>query len=206
MGKPRGANFLHDVQNRRRGVLTAVAVLFVAIFALVTGSGGWTQTTVVYLGRLAICAAILGRCWCTLYIGGRKAQQLVDTGPYSVCRNPLSFFSFVGTAGFAAQTGSAVVTVLFTVVVWIVFRRLVGREEAHLKGALGEPYAHYLTTTPRFLPNPALWRGVDVLEVQPRLVIRTFVDGLVFLVAVPLALGFGWLHAADVLPVLLRLP
>ena len=206
MPKPRGPNVLHDVQVLRRGVLAVVAILFVAVFALVASPAGWSHTAVVYAGRLAICVCILGRCWCTLYIGGRKAKQLVDTGPYSICRNPLYFFSFVGTFGFGAQTGSLSVAVFCTVLVWIVFRRLVGKEEQHLTGALGAPYEEYLTTTPRFLPNPGKWRGVPVLEVQPRLVVRTFFDGLMFLMAVPIALGFAWLQHNDLLPVLLRLP
>src|SRR5947207_2150332 len=38
-------------------------------------------------------AGIALRLWATLCIGGRKTHQLVDEGPYSLCRNPL----YVGT-------------------------------------------------------------------------------------------------------------
>ena len=37
-----------------------------------------------------------GRIWCSLYIAGYKNNVLVIEGPYSMCRNPLYFFSFIG--------------------------------------------------------------------------------------------------------------
>ena len=208
MGKPRGPNMLHDVQTRRRGVLAAVAAAFVAVFALTASSdiGGWSRELVRYLGLVAIAACIVGRCWCTLYIGGRKAKKLVDTGPYSTCRNPLYFFSLIGTFGFGAQTGSLLVGIFCTLVVWAVFRSLVAKEEAFLKTALGASYEAYLASTPRFMPNPSLWRGVEMLEVEPRLVVRTFYDGLMFLLGVPLALSIAALQDNGWLPVLVLLP
>ena len=157
-------------------------------------------------GLALILACIAGRCWCTLYIGGRKGAELVDIGPYSLCRNPLYVFSFLGAAGVGAQTGSLTVALVFTLAAWVVFRITVSREEGFLKGALGEPYAQYLTTTPRFLPLPWLWKGQDVLEVKPRRVALTFFDGLTFLLAIPLAEGVEALQNHQILPVLLRLP
>jgi protein-S-isoprenylcysteine O-methyltransferase Ste14 len=208
MGKPRGPNMLHDVQTRRRGLLAAVAAGFVALFALTAGAdvGGWSNGLVRYLGLVAVAVCVVGRCWCTLYIGGRKAKTLVDAGPYSTCRNPLYFFSLIGTFGFGAATGSLIVALMCTVIVWAVFRGLVAKEEAFLKTALGEPYEQYLRTTPRFVPNPALWRGVEVLQVEPRLVVRTFYDGLMFFLGIPLALIAASLQAAGVLPALIALP
>ncbi|MEI7933081.1 MAG: isoprenylcysteine carboxylmethyltransferase family protein, partial [Alphaproteobacteria bacterium] len=168
--------------------------------------GGWSRTAVIWLGLAAVVVCILGRCWCTLFIGGRKSAQLVDIGPYSMCRNPLYFFSFLGAFGFGAQIGSLTVALAATLLVVLVFIATVRKEEAFLTGALGEPYLGYLAKTPRFIPNPALWRTVEVIEVRPRLVTMTFVDGLLFLLGVPLALGAAWLHAAGVLPVLISLP
>lgn len=199
---------LHNTQLARRGVLVGVAVLIIAAFGLV-GSREitpWWPAAVIGAGLVAILICILGRCWCTLFIGGRKSMQLVDIGPYSMCRNPLYFFSFVGAFGFGAQIGSLTVALIATLLVVIVFFATVKKEEAFLKGALGEPYLEYLARTPRFIPNPALWRTVETLEVRPRLVTMTFVDGLLFLLGVPLALCAAWLHDAGVLPVVITLP
>ena len=38
---------------------------------------------------LAVSASVLGRVWCSVFIAGRKDEQLVVTGPYSTCRHPL---------------------------------------------------------------------------------------------------------------------
>ena len=203
-----GVQVLDPVQLTRKIALGLGAIAALALVALVGTPPQWSvvheTTEAVGLALILICIA--GRCWCTLYIGGRKGAELVDVGPYSLCRNPLYFFSFLGAAGVGAQTGSLIVTLLFSVAVWVVFRIVVSREEGFLKGALGEPDAHYLATTPRFLPLPWVWRGKDVLEVRPSRVALTFFDGLAFLLAIPLAEGLEILQNHKILPVLLRLP
>ena len=83
---------------------------------------------------------------------------------------------------------------------------LVRREEAALVKVHGETYAAYLRSTPRFLPNPGLWWDRDSLTVQPVRVMRTFADGLVFLLAIPIAEGLEYLQSIHILPVLANLP
>ena len=56
-----------------------------------------------------------------LYVGGRKNAELVTTGPYSMMRNPLYFFSLLGVAGVGAQTGSVLATFAVTAVAYAVF-------------------------------------------------------------------------------------
>src|SRR3954470_2338659 len=100
-------------------------------------------------GWALISVCIFGRCWCTLYIGGRKIAELVRIGPYSMMRNPLYTMSFIGAAGVGAQTGSVVMAGLFLLIAWVVFRLVVAREEKFLIGRFGEPYVDYLKTVPR---------------------------------------------------------
>jgi protein-S-isoprenylcysteine O-methyltransferase Ste14 len=198
---------LNPMQAARKVTLwVCLLALFVAI-AVIATPPAWPNLheAMENLGRLCIVACILGRCWCTLYIGGRKGAELVDTGPYSICRNPLYFFSFIGAFGAGAQTGSLTIAATLTLVTWVVFRVVVSREEKFLKTALGDAYGRYLTRVPRFLPNPMLWRGLDVLEVRPRRVVLTFLDGLAFLVAIPIAESFEWLQNAHIIPVLAHL-
>lgn len=195
-------------QKLRRGVLAGLAVVLLAGFAV---TSAWARFPLAHaavedIGRVLIVACVIGRCWCTLYIGGRKGETLVTMGPYSVCRNPLYFFSFLGAAGVGAQTGSMVVALICTFVTWGVFRALVVREEAFLLERHGEAYAAYLRSTPRFVPNPILWRPVECVEVIPRRVVATFLDAMLFVAAIPVIEGFEKLQEVGWLPVLLNLP
>ena len=148
---------------------------------------------VEHLGLIAIMVCVLGRAWCSLYIGGRKKQEIVTSGPYSLCRNPLYVFSFIGAFGIGAQTGSLTVGATFAVACWIVFRIVASREESVVR-------------TPRFVPNLRLWRDEAELSVRPAFFRRTVRDGLVFLLALPVFEGLehlqnlGWLDALIALP------
>jgi protein-S-isoprenylcysteine O-methyltransferase Ste14 len=197
------------VQTVRKGVLLAAVVVLVLGFVFVASR--WPEGSDIHegleslgIGLIVVC--ILGRTWCTLYIGGRKNAAVVAEGPYSISRNPLYVFSFVGAAGVGAQLGSFTITLLVPVIVWAVFRIVVAHEEAHLLATLGEPYRTYFERVPRFLPRWSLWRNVESLEIRPAQVIRTFVDACVFLVAIPVAEGFECLQNSGIIPVLLRVP
>src|SRR5690606_41067661 len=59
---------------------------------------GWPRGSILadllsLAGLVLILACIAGRCWASLYVGGRKNQELVTAGPYAHMRNPLYFFS-----------------------------------------------------------------------------------------------------------------
>lgn len=174
---------IQRVQLWRKYILAAGLAVMLAWTATVRAVP-YLEHPVEHLGLVCILACILGRAWCSLYIGGRKKQEIVDVGPYSISRNPLYVFSFLGAFGVGAQTGSLVVAVVFAAAAYVVFRVVVGREEAFLLQAFGSPYEAYLSRT-RFLPNLSLWRDADVLSIRPVFFLRTVRDGLVFLLAVP---------------------
>jgi len=46
-----------------------------------------------FAGTLLAGVAVTGRAWSLMYISGKKNASLVTVGPYSLCRNPLYFFS-----------------------------------------------------------------------------------------------------------------
>ena len=64
----------------------------------------------------------------------------------------------------------------------------------------------YLARVPRWLPDFGLWHDIDRLEAQPRLIVLTFRDALIFLAAFPVLELFEELQAAGYLPVWLYLP
>lgn len=200
---------IHNVQAVRKIVLYAVVAVGVFVFAVTASiypSGETTHEMIEWLGIVLIVACILGRTWSSLYIGGRKIEEFVQTGPYSVMRNPLYFFSFLGAAGVGMQVGSVVLGLVCTILAWIVFYTVVRQEEQVLEARYGAAYRDYLARVPRFLPKPTLWHDEPTLTIRPPRVLMTFADALIFLLAVPLAELFERLQDAGVFPVLLQLP
>ncbi|CAN5372378.1 isoprenylcysteine carboxylmethyltransferase family protein [soil metagenome] len=157
-------------------------------------------------GLVLIGVAIIGRAWCSLYIGGRKKAEIVDRGPYSICRNPLYVFSFIAAFGIGAQTGSLILSLLFLVLAVAVFHFTVKSEEAWLLDAFGAPFAAYLARVPRFWPDFSKWADAETLEIRPSFFLATIKDGLVFLLAIPIfellehAQQAGWIHTIFTLP------
>lgn len=189
---------LRNVQLVRKTVLAACLVGVVVLAALTRTIGGesdlheWMEA--IGLAFIGVC--VVGRAWCSLYIGGRKKAEIVDRGPYSISRNPLYVFSFIGAFGIGAQTGSVTLACLFTLIAYGVFYVTVRREEDWLSATFGEPYRAYCARTPRFLPDFRQWRDQDTLEIRPIFFLTTLRDGLVFFMAIPIFEALE--HAQDV--------
>jgi len=200
---------IHTVQTIRKIVLYVAAAIGVGVFAVATSihPGGETVHEMIeWAGIVLIVLCILGRTWASLYIGGRKIEEFVQTGPYSVTRNPLYFFSFLGAAGVGAQVGSVTLALICAALAYAVFYVVVRQEEQVLAARYGEAYRKYLATVPRFIPKPSLWHDEPTLTIRPPRVLMTFADALVFLLAVPAAEFFEHLQEIGMIPVLLRLP
>ena len=199
---PPAALSLDIVQRRRKwfaGLTLAILLgLATSVHSITAFHGGW-HDGVEALGQALIVVAIIGRAWCSLYIGGRKKAEIVDRGPYSVTRNPLYIFSLVGAFGVGAQTGSLVVGSVFAAAAFLVFFRTVEREEAWLAEHFAATYATYCARTPRFWPNPARWQDTETLTVRPSFFLRTLRDGLTFLIAIPVMEGIEHFQATGLI-------
>jgi protein-S-isoprenylcysteine O-methyltransferase Ste14 len=195
---------------RRRGAHARFLVLallpLIALTEAVWIEGGLMRESLEWLGYLLIVTCVLGRAWCTAYIAGRKNRELVDRGPFSVVRNPLYGFSLLGLTGVGLQTGSLTWAALLLLGGGLYYGVVVRREEIHLQGEFPAAYQRYLATTPRWLPDPRLWRDVEQVTIRPALVTRALLDGACFFAAFPLFEAFGAAHAAGLLPSLLALP
>ena len=200
---------LHIVQRIRKVAVLAALIALIGLAVVTQSIGGadsvWHER-IEAIGLAAMIFAIVGRAWCSLYIGGRKKAEIVDRGPYSISRNPLYVFSFIGAFGIGAQTGSVTVSLLFVAAAVWIFAQTVQREEGFLSREFGETYARYVARTPRFGPNFSLWRDEPELTVRPEFFLTTIRDGLVLLVAIPvfelidLGQAQGWLHVLTHLP------
>jgi len=200
---------LAAVQSIRKAVLLAFAVAGIGF--VMVGDTSWPSGTFVhegieFFGLVLIVFCICGRMVCTLYIGGRKIDHLVTEGPYSIVRNPLYTFSIIGAVGAGAQLGSFVLALATGLVAYVVFLLVVLKEEQVLSANFGKTYEDYLARVPRFVPNFSLWKDAEKVEANPRLVRMTALDASIFLLSIPLAEGFEYLHNAGVLPTLISLP
>src|SRR4051812_7638883 len=68
--------------------------------------------TMEVLGFFLLAACAIGRIYSTIYIGGIKSDKLVTAGPYSMCRNPLYFYSLTGAAGVGMMSGEITLFIL----------------------------------------------------------------------------------------------
>ena len=200
---------IRHVQTIRKLVLSVAFLIGVLMYAI-TGSRfdavNRTHELIEWAGIAAIIVCILGRTWASLYIAGRKIEQFVTDGPYSVVRNPLYFFSIIGTAGAGALLGSVVAGAVFGALAWAVFYVVTLQEERVMAERYDGAFANYMASVPRFLPNPRLWHDKPTLTIMPPKILRTFADAMLFLLSVPIAEGFEQLQNSGVLPVLFRLP
>jgi protein-S-isoprenylcysteine O-methyltransferase Ste14 len=196
-----------SVQKIRKIVLLLAVATIGALF--IFGAPRWSprvESVIEWAGRFLIVVCILGRTWCSLYIGGRKTSRLVMTGPYSVSRNPLYVFSIIGAVGIGAQLGAVSVAVVAGIFAAIVHILVVVKEERLMLASHGDVFRDYAARVPRFLPRMSGWKNVEFLEVPPRAVVTTFLDACVFLASIPLAETFEHFQHTGVIPVLLRLP
>ena len=197
---------LSQYQSLRRLVLALlIGVAFALLLVVRSSSGGQFHEYVEAVGIGLIVIGILGRMWCTLYIGGRKAAEVVSMGPYSITRNPLYVFSSIAAAGVGAQTGSVLLGLIFMVVCALCFLIVIRREEQFLTVELGAPYLAYMAAVPRFWPSFSRFKDQTELTVRTKLIYRTLADGLVFFLAVPAFEFVEHLQLNDIVPVLLRM-
>lgn len=205
----------HTADSIARIQLIRKATLFVAIVGAcilaafsrtVGGADGLSHEAIEATGIGLIAVCVVGRAWCSLYIGGRKKAEIVDQGPYSISRNPLYVFSFIGAFGMGAQTGTITIASLFLLISLGVFYMTVRKEEVWLEANFGSVYRDYCARTPRFWPDFSRWHDKETLEVRPSFFLLTLRDGLAFFLAVPLfelleqAQKVGWINTLFSLP------
>lgn len=198
---------LAHVQTVRKIVLAAAFLFVMPAFFLTRSAEQLIDREIIEkIGWAAIVSCILGRTWCSLYIGGLKNRSVIKLGPYSVVRNPLYVFSVVGGIGVGLSSESIFFGLVVGLLVFAVFQIVIRYEERHLNGKLGADYSQYKARVPRWLPNPLLWRDVRVVEVSPHIVARVFLDAMIFILAIPFFEVLERLQDAGITPILMRLP
>lgn len=157
------------------------------------------------IGTFMLLFCMFGRLWSILYVGDRKNVELVTSGPYSVTRNPLYFFSTMGAAGIGLMFGSLTLAGLSGALIYLILRETALKEAVFLRDAFGHDYAEYAGRTPLFWPNPFRYRDSSDGRFSARVLKRTFVDGLYFLAIFPAVEVSEYLRDMGMLPTVFRL-
>jgi protein-S-isoprenylcysteine O-methyltransferase Ste14 len=205
-------NSLERLQSFQHVRRITLAVLLALVFAvLLFGQSIFPPETVIHeaiemIGIVLIVIGIAGRLWSTLYIGGRKSVSVVSDGPYSITRNPLYVFSSIAAMGVGAQMGSITATVGFGVACAAAFHLVILREEKYLSANLGADYSAYMAEVPRFFPKLSIYREGETAGFKPGFLLVTLLDGLIFLIAMPVFELIDSAQLSGTLPVLFRIP
>ena len=196
------------VENHRILVSRWFAIVF---FGVVLGMESRLEATVVptvlFIAGLALVGvATVGRLWCSLYISGRKDDELISVGPYSITRNPLYFFSFLGFAGVGLATETLTLAAAMVTFFAIVYPVIIRREERFLKERFGRTYVDYCARVPRFFPNPSRYSEPDAWVVDSRRFRRTMVVVVWFVWLVALIELVEAVHELGIVAPWFRLP
>ena len=174
-----------NILKRRRMVLSRLLMWPLLLLLLFTSSR-WegapaVEASLFLSGCLLVAVASIGRLWCSLYICGYKTMSLVTDGPYSLCRNPLYFFSALGATGVGLATETFIIPAAVMLAFAVYYPFVIRGEEGKLLAIHGEPYRQYMREVPRFWPRRVLPTEPETYLIVPRKIRRALVDSLWFI-------------------------
>ncbi len=185
-----------------------IPVIFVAVFIRPSWGGRGTTVEVVteVVGYVLLLAGLSIRIWSIIYIGGKKSEQLVTEGPYSLCRHPLYVGTMVVTAGAGLCLENLPLLVLMLVGMLPVHFVVAGQEDKHLASLFPGEYEDYARRVPLFWPRFRGYRAGESVTIPTRAIRRIAMDTVaVMLIPVAEELIELFQHQG-VLPVLWRFP
>ncbi len=149
-------------------------VFAVILIVLICFSGSlWDEkvpfvsTLLFFCGIILVGIASLGRLWCSIYIGGYKTSKLITQGPYSMCRNPLYFFSLLGALGLGLVTGTLFIPLLIFVAFGLYYPFVIKSEENQLMNLHKSEFEVYVKKVPRFFPKMSILQEPDEYLIKP---------------------------------------
>jgi protein-S-isoprenylcysteine O-methyltransferase Ste14 len=175
---------VHTAAERYRlGFSWLIGLIFISIilFSKSGYEGSLSYEILELSGYVLIVIATLGRIWATVYIGGRKDEELCQDGPYSIWRNPLYVFSFFGAVGIILSSGKLIL--LFIIMPFFIYNYyfVIKGEEARLFELFGNEYAEYCKKVKRIIPNFNNYWSRNNFEIYPKVFFRSMVHASFFM-------------------------
>jgi protein-S-isoprenylcysteine O-methyltransferase Ste14 len=194
--------------SRHRNVLIRLIVLLCVPVVLLSHHSwdeeGALDEALDVAGAALVTIGVLGRIWSTLYIAGRKNNELVVAGPYSICRNPLYLFTIFIVAGLLCVFENVLMVAPVAALVALTHVASVHREERRLADLFGPAFAAYVERVPRLVPNPLLYQGAARgywSGFNRQVAYRGIRDTAAFVLLVPVAELVEAMHLHGLLPV-----
>lgn len=191
----------HSPAERWRIAASRAVAAGLALLLLISETG-WHAISVTAAHAVSVFGIVLamtgaiGRLWCSGYISGNKNRRLVTDGPYSLCRNPLYFFSFVGAVGVGLTTETATIPLVLTLAFALYYPAVIRSEEARLAELHGDAFTAYRRTVPRFWPSLAHYREPERAEISLIAFRRSLTEVVWFVAAALLCHGLDDLRVA----------
>jgi protein-S-isoprenylcysteine O-methyltransferase Ste14 len=165
----------------------------------------FVSSVLFLLGAVLVGVASLGRLWCSVYIAGYKTDHLVTQGPYSMCRNPLYFFSLLGALGVGFSAESLLIPVLILIGFVAYYPLVIKREEAELAKLHKNDFEMYFKKVPRFFPKTSYLTEPEEYIVKPVVFKRHIFSALWFIWFMGIIEVIEELHEIKVLPTIFNI-
>lgn len=162
-------------------LVAAALVIYVLIDYPPTLFPRWIRDLAELLGLALLAFAAFGRVWCLIFVAGKKNEALVTDGPYSVVRNPLYLFSFVGVVGFGLAVENPLLASFLAVLFGVYYSGVVSKEERFLDSTFGAAFRDYCAGTRRWFPDLRRYREPPTVTVCPRKIRRGMLDAMWFI-------------------------
>jgi protein-S-isoprenylcysteine O-methyltransferase Ste14 len=184
------------------------AVILVCM--LLFSDSRWEDTPIIcgvifLVGAMLVGLATVGRLWCALYISGYKSNTLITTGPYSISRNPLYFFSLIGAVGVGLTTETLLIPLITAICFAILYPYVVLSEQKKLAELHKEAFAEYCKKVPAFFPSFKLFTEPEEYVVRPVIFRKAMFSVLWFVWLLGVAEFAEALHDAGIVPVLFKM-
>jgi protein-S-isoprenylcysteine O-methyltransferase Ste14 len=135
------------------------------------------------VGFSLLWVSMLGRIWSGAYLSGRKTKELCNDGPFSMTRNPLYFFSLIGTIGLGLLSNSLIICGAAVAFFLAYYHFVIRDEERRLHEAFGDKFAEYCRRVPRLIPRIRNFHAGSTLTLHTKPFFRTICDSGLIAVA-----------------------